>query len=212
MGILGGALTVRRFRVVGEVPEGFRDVYRDRMDEYAFQQPGATGGGPFEGVEQGKQELEGWVQVHNLLDTTFGDFNRWLYEPYALFALRVDKKTLPAKLLKAHLDKKCEEWARERNVDRCPASKRAELKEQMEEEWLRRTLPRVQVTELCWNMREGWLALHTLSEGMTDRVRRRFFQTFGLKLVPWSPLDWLEGERDVETFLATDPASLHGEA
>lgn len=203
MGILSGALTVRRFRVLGEVPEGFRDVYRDRLDEHAFRQPPN---------EPGRQELEGWVQVHNLLDYEFSDLNTWLYQPYALFALRVDKKVLPAKLLKAHVDKRCQEWARERGQDRCPASKRAEIKEALEDEWLRRTLPRVQVTELSWNMSEGWLALHSLSEGMIDRVRRRFFQTFGLKLVPWSPLDWLEGEDRVRSFMGTDPSTLHAEA
>jgi DNA recombination-dependent growth factor C len=203
MGILSGALTARRFRVLGDVPEGFRDAYRERLGEFAFRDP------PH---EPGKQEIEGWVQAHNLLDASFRDLNRWLYEPYALFALRIDKKVLPANILKATLDKECLAWCAERGVERCPNAVRAEIKERLEDQWLRRTLPRVRVTELCWHTTEGWLVLHSLSESVAERVRKRFHQTFGLRLVPWSPLDWLADRQDVERLVATVPVSLREDA
>ena len=38
MAILAGAMTIRRFRVDGDVPQDFRDVYRERLNEYAFHQ------------------------------------------------------------------------------------------------------------------------------------------------------------------------------
>ncbi|TNE89962.1 MAG: hypothetical protein EP330_09905 [Deltaproteobacteria bacterium] len=185
MAILSGALTVRRFLVVGDVPEGFRDTYRDRLNEYAFVEPP---------IEKGKEPTEGWCQVHNLLDTEFDDFDRWLHMPYAMFSLRTDKKALPAKLLTATVRKKCDEWCQERGVERCPASVKSEIKEQLETEWLARTLPRVATTDCVWNIDGGYLLLHSLSEGVADRFRKRFFQTFGLKLIPASPLDWIEAE------------------
>ena len=39
---------------------------------------------------------------------------------------------------------------------------------------------------------EGWLLLGTLSEGGADRFRKRFLRSFGLKLIPFSPLDWVD--------------------
>ena len=89
MGLLTGGMTVRRFRVAGELPTGWRESFRERLDKMAFREPP---------TRMGKEEVEGWVQVHNLLDTSFEDFNKWLYNDYAVFALRVDKKSLPAKL------------------------------------------------------------------------------------------------------------------
>lgn len=202
MGILSGSLTVRRYRVLGDVPEGFRDPYRRALNDHAFREnPG-----------KGKAEIEGWVQVHNLLDLTFDDANAWLYEPYAVFSLRVDKVVLPAKLLSAHLAKDCRQWCEERGQDRCPPAVKAELKERIEEEWLRRALPRVQLVDVCWNLTEGYTVVHSLSEAMNDRVRRRFYQTFGLRLVPWSPMDWLHDSKAVEALIALPPAQLHGEA
>ncbi|MBN2799537.1 MAG: recombination-associated protein RdgC [Deltaproteobacteria bacterium] len=201
MGITGGAMTVRRLRVEGEVPADFRSVYPDLFATNAFQEPL---------TEVGKEEVEGWCNYQNLLDTEFNDVDRWLFGDYAVFALRVDKKSLPAKLFSATLAKRCELWAAERNKERCPGSVKAEMKEALEAEWLKRTLPRVAVTEACWNIPQGYLLLHSLSESMMDRFRKRFRNTFGLTLVPLSPLDWVEDEAVVESLLAGSPANLHG--
>lgn len=184
MGILRGGMTVRRFRVAGDLPDGdWRDLFRERLNEFAFQEPPQG---------QGKEEVEGWVQVHNLLDTSFDDYNKWLYNDYAVFALRVDKKRLPAKLLKATLEKKCEAWCKEREVERCPSTIKTDIKEMLEKEWLERTLPSVAVTEIAWHISQNVLIVHSLSEGVAERLRTRFHRTFGLKLVPWSPLDYLD--------------------
>lgn len=193
---------MRRFRVLGDVPEGFRDTYRAQLNDQAFRDPPN---------EPGKQEIEGWVQVHNMLDNQFDSFDKWLYDPYALFALRTDKKVLPAALLRAHVEKEALAWCAERGVERCPSTVKSEIKERIEDDWLRRTLPRVKVTEVLWHMEQGFVLIHSLSEGTIDRIKRRFFQTFGLRLVPWSPLDWLDSATTVETLLASAPSVLHEE-
>src|SRR5690606_8546423 len=213
MGIWSGAITARRYRVVGDLPPGWRERYREQLQEYAFREPvGGIGGGKAGAGSQGKEELEVWVLVHNLLDTDFSDMNRWLYDRFAVFALRVDKKSLPANLVKATVEKRCEAWREEHKVERVPASVKKEIREKLEEEWLLRTLPRVSTTEICWNVTEGWALIATLSEKTTDRIRKRFHRTFGLELQPFSPLDWL-GDRDVrEALLASAPVTVGGAA
>lgn len=202
MGILSGAMSVSRLRVLEpERHEGWRETYRERLAEFAFREPP-------QGL--GREEVEGWCRVQNLLDTDFDDFNTWLVQDWAIFALRVDKKRLPARLVSAMLEKRCEAWSREFNVERCPASKRTELREQLEDELLLKTLPSVQVTELAWSLTGGWVVVHSHSEAVIERVRKRFFRTFGKRLVPWSPLDWLEDERAVEAMLAMGPSLSRG--
>lgn len=199
MGVVSGAMTVARFRVVGELPSGWRETFRDNLETYAFRDPPQG---------MGKEEVEGWVQVHNLLDTDFSDFNRWLYDEVVLLALRVDKKRLPAKLFRATLEKRCAAWAAEREVERVPSAVRQELKENLEQEWLARTLPTVGVTEAAWHLSAKWLVIHSLSESVAERYRKRFFRTFGLKLVPWSPLDWLEDAKLAEALVTRAPMSV----
>lgn len=199
MGVVSGPMTVARFRVVGALPSGWRETFRDNLETYAFREPPQG---------MGKEEVEGWVQVHNLLDTDFSDFNRWLYDDVILLALRVDKKRLPAKLFRATLEKRCAAWCAEREVERVPAAVRQELKEQLEHEWLARTLPTVGVTEAAWHLSGGWLLIHSLSESVAERYRKRFFRTFGLKLVPWSPLDWLDDPALAEALVSKAPTAV----
>jgi recombination associated protein RdgC len=199
MGVLGGPMTVARFRVVGNLPGGWRDTFRDRLNESAFRDPPQG---------MGKEEVEGWVQVHNLLDTSFDDFNRWLYNDVILLALRVDKKRLPAKLFRATVERRCSQWCAEREVERVPSAVKQEIKEKLEHEWLARTLPTVNVVEAAWSLENNWFIVHSLSETMAERFRKRFHRTFGLKLAPWSPLDFLD-DRDVsDGLLALAPSSM----
>jgi DNA recombination-dependent growth factor C len=199
MSLLNGALTVRRFRVVGADPEGWREQYRARLNENAFHE------GP---IEPGKEEREGWVQVHNLLDTSFDDFDRWLYNDVVLLALRVDKKVLPARLFKATLAKRVEAWCVENNTTRAPKAVREELRERLEEEWLARALPRVTVAELAIHLTHRYAVIDSLSEGVAERIRKRVFRTFGFTLVPFSPLDAIADTALRERLVQLAPAAV----
>jgi recombination associated protein RdgC len=178
--MLSGALTVRRFNLVGTLPEGWRESYRDKLNEHAFKD---------NAIEVGKEEREGWVQIHNLLETSFDDFNKWLYNDLVIVSLRTDKKSLPAKLLKATLEKAYADWCEENGAKRCPKAVREDIREALEAKWLRRALPKVATLDLCLNLRDRYAILHSLSDTAADRVRKRVFATFGLRLVATSPLD-----------------------
>ncbi len=182
MGILSGALTGRRYRIEGELPADFRERFAESLRTYAFRDKSSLGSG---------EELVGWVEIHNLLDTGFEELNSWLYDRYALFSMRVDKKVLPAKLFRAHLDKRVQAWCAENQRSRCPASVRSELKELLTFEMMQKTLPRVSVYEVCWNVSDGWLLFHNLSERANERFVKLFFETFGYHPQPMVPLDML---------------------
>lgn len=197
MGVMKGSMTVRRFRVVGNLPDGWRTLFRDRLNEHAFREPPAR---------KGKEEVSGWTQIHNLLETSFDDEAAWLYEDTLLFALRTDKVVLPGALFRATVDQRCKAWCAVNGVERTPAARKKAIAEELEEEWLKRALPRVNLVELCWNVDGGYLLLSSLSEKVGDDVRKRFQRTFGLALVPWSPLDAVDNKALQEAFLSTNPS------
>ncbi len=187
MGILSGGLSVRRYRVEGQLPEA-REALIAALNGNAFREPLSP---------VHKEEVMGWTQIHNLLDTSFDDINLWLYNHYAVFALRIDKKTLPAKLFKAHLQKRQQAWCKESGRERVPAKVKEELKELLELEMLRQTLPKVAVHELVWNLQEGWLAVHSQSDAVNDKLRKHFHRSFSMVLQPITPLEWTADLPDV---------------
>lgn len=184
MGILKGALSARRYRILGELPDGFTDSFIESLNTNQFREPQSP---------THKGETMGWCQVHNLLDVDFSDINLWLYNHYALFALRVDKKAVPAKLLRAHLQKRMEAWCKANNRPKVPAAVKEELRETLELEMLQKCLPRVQTWEVAWNMQQGWALFTNDAELPNERFQKHFLKTFGLRAVPWSPLDELSG-------------------
>ncbi len=202
MGILKGALSGRRYRIVGDVPENFTDDYIHALNTNQLREPLSP---------THKGEVAGWCQVHNLLDVDFQDINLWLYNHYALFALRVDKKTVPAKLLRAHLQKRMEAWCKQNNRPKVPAAVKEELRETLELEMLQKTLPRVQTWEIVWNMTEQWAVFTNDSELPNERFQKLFLRTFGLRAIPWSPLDELAGTEGLpEALVSTGATDVRG--
>ena len=185
MGVLKGPLSVRRYRVKGEPPEGFRLKYSDALEAHAFRNPAS---------QTHREEVVGWVEQANMLDTDFQDINRWFWEPYAVFTLRMDKKVLPAKWVKAMRDQRVREWCENNGQRVAPAAVKRDIKEAVETHLLSKTMPRVQLTEVCWNLDEGWVLLHSLSVRVNDVFRKRFHATFGLELHAEHPLEWLPEE------------------
>ena len=203
MGVLSGSLTVRRYRVTGEVPDDFPERYGEALRAYAFR-PSSD--------PARRADTEGWVSIRNLLDADFADPGTWLWDHYALFALRVDRKVLPARLVRAHLEKRVAAWCAERGRPRCPRDARDEIKEAVEIDLLSRSLPRVAVYEVAWDLTGGWLLFHHLGAAAGERFRRLFHRTFGQTALACTPLDWIaEGAPDlVEPLLATSGTALGG--
>lgn len=198
MGIMKGAMTVRRYRVAGEVPEDFRTTYVEAFHEHAFMPPASAAH---------KEEVVGWCRIQNLLETDFEVLNHWLMGQYIVAAMRVDKKVLPAKLFRAYLDQRCQEWCTEQGRDRIPSGTKSEIKDLLEQEMLAKTLPRVAVTEFCWNVVDGWVLLHNTSDKTNDRFRTLFRNTFGLVLEPFSPLEFLMAQPELSAELEAAASS-----
>ncbi len=204
MGALKGAISARRFQVLGQPPQDFTDEYIAKLNDGAFRDALTA---------THKEERLGWVQVHNLLDTEFDDVNVWLYQQYAVFSLRVDKKVLPTKLLQATLQKRQQTWCKANNREKVPFNVKAELRETLELEMLAKTLPRVTIVDVTWNTIEGWVLFHSQSDAQCDRFRKLFHRTFGFILRPFAPLDYLADLPDVSARLmacgATDLRSAN---
>jgi DNA recombination-dependent growth factor C len=185
MAILKGPMSVRRYRVKGKPPEGFRLKYSDALDAHAFREPAST---------THREEVVGWVESKNMLEQDFADINRWFWEPYALFTLRMDKKVLPVKWVKALRDQRVREWCENNAQEIAPSAVKRDIKDAVETQLLAKTLPRVQLTEICWNIDEGWLLFHSLSVRVNDVFRKRFHATFGIELHAEHPLEWIPEE------------------
>lgn len=164
--------------------EGWRDLLREKLDDHHFRDDGRP-----EPVRMG------FVDPWHLGTVSFDDMTRWLFDPYLVVGFRIDRRQIPRNLFNATLQSKVAEWCAERGIERCPAAVRAELKEMLESEWMKRVLPRVKHLQLSIHTSSGDAHLFgPVSESDLDQVRRSAFRLFGARLsihemVRWGSLD-----------------------
>lgn len=184
MGLLSGTFAARRFMVADQLPNNWRDAYRSGIEERIFVEP----------AQVDLEEHVGWTGIDDPLQSSFEDFNTWLLGPHICLSYRIDKRTIPAKKLREELNKRITAWLEERDLHRCPRTVREELKEIVESELMHRVLPKTKIVEMIWNVDTNICYISSHSDAECDRVRIHFFRTFGRRLVPMSPTEWVRTE------------------
>ena len=101
--------------------------------------------------------------------------------------MRIDKKTVPANYFRAMSKQKIEDWCVANNKDKAPGKVRRDIKEQVKNELLSKTLPKMKTVEFCWNVQESYLILHSMSQNMNEQFVKLFFETFGIGLEVFHP-------------------------
>lgn len=178
MGLMTGAMSVRRFHVLEKPPAAFEVHYIDAFQDYAFRS----------NTDVLSEEIRcGWSTIHNLLDQDFSDSSRWYVDPFIYAQMRIDKKTVPANYFRAMSKQKIEDWCVANNKDKAPGKVRRDIKEQVKNELLSKTLPKVKTVEFCWNVQESYLILHSMSQNMNEQFVKLFFETFGIGLEVFHP-------------------------
>jgi recombination associated protein RdgC len=178
MPLLQGTLSARRYTLDPEATVPGYAVIREALDRHAFREPPTPGSEP----------VVGWVNPKNPLSTSFGNINTWRFDPYVILALRVDQRKVNATMRKAHVNQRVETWCEARGVERCPASVKAEIREQVTDELLRKTTPQTKIYEVLWSTEDnGYLLLGNLSDKIGELVRQVFYRTFGIRLTSFDP-------------------------
>lgn len=182
MGLLTGSSSFRRYRVRGELPPDFRDRFVEAVQHRAFKENLDARSG---------EDNVGWVNLVDDDDTTF-TLNKILFNNYLTLGLRVDKKRVPARLLKILAERRCREIREAKGVERMSASHKRDVKEALEEDLLGRALPAVAVYDMAWDINAAELRFYATGDAINDLFRTFFKDTFALDLVRLKLCHWLE--------------------
>ncbi|MCK9274527.1 MAG: recombination-associated protein RdgC [Syntrophales bacterium] len=179
MGLLKGSATFTRYRVIGEMQDGFRDFFDTQIKLHSFKE-----------ISTGLEEKStGWTSSENVLDTDF-QYAGYSLGDYVLFCLRIDRKNIPPALLKLKVLEAEKKYAEENNLKKIYKEQRAEIRETVRRELLAHTAPVPSFYEVCWALSESWLILGTLSANVFEDFEELFKRSFNLipvHFVPWDP-------------------------
>jgi DNA recombination-dependent growth factor C len=198
MSILQGTVSLKRFLVLGPVPDE-KDL-RSGMEQDQFR--------PFQdGLEE---ERMGWCDWRNPLITP-PDENWVSQDRFAVFGLRMDTRRVPPTLLKAHVDLRLQALQKEKDLAFIGKEARISLADEVKVELLRKVLPSPKVVEVAWDLKGGLLWTTASSSKAQGALMSLFIKSFGCEIHPLAPLV-LSGrlcpDLSVESLMALDPLDL----
>lgn len=198
MGLLQGAFSLKRFLVLGPVPE--EGELLSGLESHRFR--------PFEdGLEE---ERSGFVDWRNPLmvppDPVYA-----LQDRFALFALRIDTRKVPALLLRAEADLRLQNLMKEKDLPRVGKETRISVQDEVKVDLLKKVLPTPRMVEVAWDLRGGLLWTTASSSKTQGLLAAIFHKAWGLELQPLAPLllaGRIAPELSPEALLALDPLDL----
>ena len=198
MSLLQGSVSLKRFLVLGPVPDP-EDLHAG-LTQDQFR--------PFQdGLEE---ERVGWCDWRNPLITP-PDADWVSQERFAVFALRIDTRRVPPTLLKAHVDLRAQQLIQEKDLAFLGKEARISLQDEVKVDLLRKVLPVPKVVDVAWDLKGGQLWTTASSAKAQGALASLFMKSFGCEIHPLAPLV-LAGricpDLSIEALMGLDPFDL----
>ncbi|MBI5607515.1 MAG: recombination-associated protein RdgC [Deltaproteobacteria bacterium] len=203
MALASGSVSYLRF-FVAPPPEGFERLYAEQLGALRFVEID-----PRSEVEK----VNGWVQFD---DAFAGDFDPGtLVTPsgYLLFRLRIDTLKIPAGTMKAYVDQEAMNRCKAQNREKLSRKELDQLKLEVKKQLRLRSLPKLQLVDIAWNIQSGEVRLFSASKAVAAAFVELFEKTFqtNLQAVGLRSVLWLRGmnEAEVDSLSLLEPERFH---
>jgi recombination associated protein RdgC len=178
MGFLKGSMTFSQYRVTGEIPADFNNIFDEQVKRYAFP----------DFIGAAAEKAAGWTDVEDPLDTEFAG-GKYNFGNYLIFSLRIDKKVVPPALLRIKCLQVEKEYIAKRDIAKIHRKQREEIKEAVRGDLLKKVQPIPSFFEVCWHPQEKSLLVSSLSDKVVDDFHALFHEAFNFAFHPFLPWD-----------------------
>jgi hypothetical protein len=176
MSLLKGSFTFSRFHVEGPLPQAFLNFVNSRIKANSYQ----------DSFKSTEEKTMGWVSLTDILDSHFQNANYALGD-YLIFSLRVDRKVIPAKLMKIKIMEEERRQLAESGKSRLHKQQASAIKDKIKLELLKKIDPVPSFYDVCWAVSQNTLYFSSLSDNVAQDFADLFKKTFALTLKRFSP-------------------------
>jgi len=178
MGIQSASATFSRF-FIQDLPVGDFWTYVDEK----------LNSGIFKELEEGLEEAVGFTSWEDIFDPGF-PFGSYHKGEYVAFNFRVDQRKVPGILVKQYVRQKVQKH-RDENGGKWPSrQERQEIREDVQDWLMKRTLPRPSSCEVVWNPAAKMMIVGTTGSKMIESFLEQFEKHFRLYPVPLFHVNW----------------------
>lgn len=198
MGLLSSSVSITQYQVMGKIPDPMLENVRGALTQNAIR----------EIDNEPMEKSAGWTSFESPFKPDFAD-SPLIYGTHIIFSLRIDKKTVPGKVLAKQVN--MEVAKRLHKTDRKTLSKaeKAQLKDEVMHRLLMRMPATPNIYDVIWNYEGSVLWLFSNLKAANEELEALFSKTFKLSMIrifPYTAADMICGlsaaQKDVLAKLA----------
>ncbi len=186
MGILSSSVSITRYKVHGKIAPPLIENIAN----------GLTKNKIIEIDNQPADKSVGWTSFDKPFQPDF-DGSKFVYANYFVFSLRIDKKTIAAKVLKKHYTIEAARRMAESGRDYLSTSEKKMVKEHVINGLSLRIPPTPNVYDLVWNYEEASLWFFSNLKASNEELENIFSKSFNLSLIRLFPYTAAELSSDL---------------
>jgi recombination associated protein RdgC len=176
MGLFSTSAAICRYRVEGQPPGPLLDVVRQGLRRNAVD----------EIDNQSDNRAVGWTRLETPFDPTFDD-GGFAIADFFVFALRIDKKSIPPKVIKKHLAAEMARRKRESGRDFLSRSEKRLVKEHVMNLLSLRIPATPNIYDVLWRYGENELWFFATQKAANEELESLFAKSFDLTLIRLFP-------------------------
>ncbi len=172
MGLISSTHSVARYHIDGKIEGSINEKVREGLIKYSIPK-----------IENEYDEISaGWAPLESPYNPDFEIFP-FLFGTYFVFSLRVDKKSIPAKLIQKYMAMEFEKKKEKSGRDFISKNEKSELKEHVTDILMHKIPAVPSLYDVLWDYEEKNLYLYT-----TQKAANEFFETIFLKSFKLKPI------------------------
>lgn len=181
MGLLSTTVSITQYRVDGRLDDPVMETVRNGLRQNAIS-----------AIDDATEDMRaGWTAFDNPFLPDFSG-SGFVIGTHFVFAMRIDKKTIPSKVLKMHYAVEMARKLEETGRDFLSKAEKRELKDHVTQVLSLRIPATPNVYDVVWNYEDGLLWLFTNLKAANEELETLFTRSFKLGLIRLFPYTYSE--------------------
>ena len=204
MSLLSASVSITRYKVEGQLDTPILETVATALKENAIS----------EIDDQAPEKVSGWTSFEKPYQPDFSG-SSFVYGAYLIFALRIDKKAIPAKVVQKHFMIESARHLAESGRQYLSRHEKQRIKDHVIDELSLKVPATPNVYDIIWNYEESFLWFFSNLKAANEELETLFLRSFDLRLVRMFPYtaaylnaDLSDTEKDV--LLKIAPTNFKG--
>ena len=204
MGLLSASVSITRYRVEGQLEAPVLETVAEALEENAISDID----------DQAPEKISGWTSFEKPYQPDFSG-SSFVYGAYLIFALRIDKKAIPAKVVQKHFLIESARRLAESGRQYLSRNEKQRIKDHVVDGLSLKVPATPNVYDIVWNYEESFLWFFSNLKAANEELETLFLRSFDLTLVRMFPYtaahlnaDLADTEKDI--LLKLTPTNFKG--